>query len=76
MSRYVEPIVYAQLFERDAGGAAILEELVRLFARPAVSDGGIEAILKTYERAGQRKVLDFIMSKINQANGVPDDATE
>lgn len=62
---------YSDLFEVDKRGARILEDLIRRFVRPSVTDGGIDAVLKTYERMGQRKPLDFIMSMINRANGVP-----
>lgn len=64
------PQEYAALFEHDARGVAILEHLIQVFARPPVVDGGIDAVLKTYERGGQRKVLDFINNQINRANGV------
>lgn len=72
----VNAVTYARIFEADPMGAAILEELWRVFSRAAVTEGGIDAVLKTYERAGQRNVLEFIARKINQANGVPDDAPE
>lgn len=67
----VEPQVYARLFEDDPGGAAILEELTRVFAKNAVTDGGIDAVLKTYQRDGARRVLEFIMTKCNATRGVP-----
>lgn len=68
----LEPKVYARVFE-SGEGALILEELVRVFNKPAVLSGGIDAVLQTYDRNGARKVLDFILQKINRANGVPDD---
>jgi hypothetical protein len=61
---------YSDLFETDKRGARILEDLLMRFVRPPVTDGGIDAVLKTYERMGQRKPLDFIVSMINRANGV------
>lgn len=64
------PQDYAALFEDDRRGAAILEHLTRIFARPAVVKGGIDAVLETYQRDGQRRVLEFIVSQINRANGV------
>ena len=67
----VEPKEYSRIFESDHGGAAILEELTRLFAKPAVLEGGIDAVLKTYDRNGSRKVLEFIMAKCNATRGVP-----
>jgi hypothetical protein len=64
------PELYKALFEDDKRGAAILDHLIQVFARDAVVEGGIDAVLKTYKHAGQRKVLDFIASQINRANGV------
>ena len=61
---------YKELFEDDRRGAAILEHLTRAFARPAVVTGGIDAVLETYQRDGQRRVLEFIVSQINRAHGV------
>lgn len=66
------PDLYKQVFEDDRRGAAILEHLTQLFARPAVTEGGIDAVLKTYHRDGQRRVLEFIVGQINRANGVQD----
>lgn len=64
---------YADIFEVDKRGARIFEDLVRRFVRPPVSAGGIDAVLQTFERGGQRKVIDFIANQINRANGLPDD---
>ena len=64
---------YADLFEVDKRGARILEDLIKRFARPAVNKGGIDAILQTYERMGQRNVIEHIVNQINRANGVQDD---
>jgi hypothetical protein len=61
---------YADLFEIDRRGARILDDLILRFVRPPVTDGGIDAVLKTFERMGQRKPLDFITNMINRANGV------
>lgn len=61
---------YADLFEIDKRGARILEDLILRFVRPPVSTGGIDAILQTYDRMGQRKPLDFITNQINRAHGV------
>lgn len=70
------PQDYADLFEVDKRGQRILEDLICRFVRPSVTDGGIDAVLKTYERLGQRKPLDFITSMINRANGVADDPNQ
>lgn len=64
------PDLYRQLFEDDRRGQAILDHLTRLFARPAVTTGGIDAVLQTYHRDGSRRVVEFIVTQINRANGV------
>lgn len=69
----VPPGIYARVFEEYRDGAMILEELARRFARPAKLEGGIDAILATYHRDGARSVIEFIVSRINQANGIADD---
>lgn len=66
------PEDYKMVFEDHRVGAALLEDLTRRFARPAVVSGGIDAVLQTYQRDGMRRVIEFIISRINQANGVPD----
>jgi len=64
------PEVYARVFENHAEGVQVLEDLVRRFHRPAVTEGGIDAVLKTYHREGARAVVDFIINRVNQARGV------
>ena len=66
----VEASVYREIFEDDRRGAAIFEDLTQRFARPAVTTGGIDAVLQTYHRDGMRRVVEFIVSQINRANGV------
>jgi hypothetical protein len=61
---------YKQIFEDDVRGASILEDLVGRFSRPAVVKGGIDAVLETYSRAGNRAVIDYIFRRLEQANGV------
>ena len=61
---------YADLFEVDKRGARILEDLIQRFIRPPVMDGGVDGILQTYSRLGQRKPIDFIVNQINRSNGV------
>lgn len=70
------PQDYADLFEVDKRGQRILEDLILRFVRPPVTDGGIDAVLKTYERLGQRRPLDYITSMINRANGVQVDQNQ
>lgn len=68
----IDPRLYAEIFEDDRRGAAILEDLMSRFFRPAVSKGGIDAVLETYRRIGQREVVDWIVSRINVTHGVND----
>jgi hypothetical protein len=72
----VTPELYRQVFEVDRRGAAILEALVRRFTQPAVTEGGIDAVLKTYERMGSAKVTQYIVAMINRANNVEPTAQE
>lgn len=67
------PDDYRDIFEIDKRGQRIFEDLWLRFAKHAVTEGGIDAVLKTFERMGQRKVLEFITLQINRANGVNDD---
>lgn len=68
----LDPRIYRRLFEQDSDGAAVLDELWRIFARGAVTRGGIDAILQTYLNDGARRVLEHITRQINRANGVND----
>ena len=66
----VSPDAYKAIFEDHRVGAAIFEDLLKKFGRLPTKDGGIDRVLNQFEYAGQRRVLDFIVLKINQANGV------
>jgi hypothetical protein len=67
------PALYRDIFEIDRRGAAILEDLVMRFGHAKVhTDGGIDAVLKTYRAAARREVLDYIALQINRANGAPE----
>jgi hypothetical protein len=66
----VTPEMFREVFEQHPAGVLILEHLINRFTRPAVTDGGIDAVLKTYLRQGQRQPLDYILAQINRANGV------
>jgi hypothetical protein len=70
------PEAYARVFENSPDGAAVLEELVRRFARPHVRTGGIDGIRESDFRAGQRSVTEFIVGRINTSTGYPDPPTE
>ncbi|ELX8342982.1 hypothetical protein ACJ5W3_003858 [Enterobacter hormaechei] len=67
------PADYKRIFEEMPGGVPVLEELTRRFGREAYVKGGTEGDRETCYRAGQRSVLDFILSQINRADGVEDD---
>lgn len=64
--------LYRQIFEVDKRGAAILEDLVKRFSKPASVQGGIDAVLKTYLHMGEHRVVQHIVNQINRANGVSD----
>lgn len=69
MNKAVDEFDYQRLFEQTLDGEAILEDLVTRFSLPPSFDEH-NAEIKTYYRAGQRSVIDFILSRINRANGV------
>jgi hypothetical protein len=66
----IDPTVYRDIFEHDARGASILEDLHARFGVVKVSTtGGIDAVLKTYKSAAHAEVVGFILNRIAQANG-------
>lgn len=76
MAIEVNAAMYKRVFEDHHEGRLILDALTQQFARPAVVKGGIDAVLETYQRDGQRRVLEFIVSQINRADGVDTNAFE
>ena len=66
----ITPEMFKEVFEDHPSGRAILEHLIVKFTRPAVTEGGIDAVLKTYLRQGTRMPLDYIVTQINRAHGV------
>lgn len=72
----VSPRLYADIFEADNRGAAILEELIQRFGNNPYVRGGHEAERETTYRAGRNSVVQFILGRINQANGVNENAIE
>ena len=66
----ITPEMFREIFEEHPSGRVILEHLIVKFTRPAVTEGGIDAVLKTYLRQGTRMPLDYIMNQINRAHGV------
>lgn len=67
------PEVYARVFENHAEGAQILDDLTARFGGGIYVKGGLEGDRQTCFNAGRRSVLDFIIGRINQANGVNDE---
>lgn len=69
----VDPEVYARVFENHAEGRMILEDLTARFGGGIYVKGGLEGDRQTCFNAGRRSVLDFILGRINQANGAETD---
>ena len=66
----VPPEAYARVFENHAEGRLILDDLTARFGGGIYVKGGLEGDRQTCFNAGRRSVLDFILGRINQANGV------
>lgn len=60
--------LYHQIFEVDQRGAAIFEDLVSRFSKPAVTEGGIDAVIKTFHGMGEHAVIQHIIRQINLAS--------
>lgn len=63
---------YRDVFESHPAGVLVLEDLIRRFSKPATTNGGIDAVLKTYLHMGEHNVVQHIVKQINRAHGVPD----
>lgn len=61
---------YKDIFVVNRQGARVLDDLFKRFAKGHVTSGGIDAILQTYSNNGAREVLEFIIRRINRADGV------
>ena len=70
------PEVYARVFENHAEGAQVFEELVARFGGNPYVRGGHEADRETAYRAGQNRVVQFILGRINQAHGAEPESDE
>lgn len=74
MTRQPSPAEIAELFRAvffvDARGRQVLEYLERRYCTspPVETSGGVDAILKTYQRASHREVLDHIHALIARAS--------
>lgn len=66
--------LYRDIFEVDNRGAALFEDLYQRFAGKAKvhTNGGIDAVLKTYRDAAHREVIEYIVMMCNLARGVQD----
>jgi hypothetical protein len=64
----IDPELYRQVFEVDRRGAAILDQLLGMFSKGAVTTGE-NAVLKTYKNLGNAEVVQYIVGQINRANG-------
>lgn len=63
--------LYRDIFESDRRGAVILEDLHMRFGRVNVhTDGGIDAVLKTFKSGAQAAVVGYIHNRIAQASGL------
>lgn len=67
------PSDYALIFESHKVGAAVLEELIAKYGGNPYVKGGQEADRQTAFNAGKLEVINFILRRLNQANGVSDD---
>lgn len=74
MTEPVTPDEYALIFEDNKTGAKILDDLVKRFGRIPSRNNGIDRVLDQFEYAGQRKVIEYIVLKINQSHGVDRDS--
>lgn len=70
--------LFHDIFEVDRRGAEVFEVLYRRFAGNARvhTDGGIDAVLKTYRDSAHREVIEFIVMRCNRARGVVEDVQE
>jgi len=64
------PEDYKAIFEDHKTGAKILDELIARFGVLPSNSNGIDRVLNQFEYSGQRKVIEFIALRINQANGI------
>jgi len=69
IKKEVSPFDYRRIFEEMPGGAPVLEDLTKRFGKEAYVKGGTEGDRETCYRAGQRSVLDYILRRINEADG-------
>lgn len=63
--------LFADVFEADKRGAAVLEHLIARFMA-APRGEGLDRLVNMVETQGRRQVLDYILHQINRAHGVDD----
>lgn len=61
---------YALIFESNRSGQVIYEDLINRFGHLPAKSQSIDRILDAFEYNGKRKVLEYITTRINRANGV------
>jgi hypothetical protein len=67
--------LFLDLFETDRRGAVVFDVLYRRFAAGAKvhTEGGIDAVLKTYQASAHREVIEYIVRRCNRARGTDDE---
>lgn len=69
--------LYKAIFEDDARGQVLLDDLQRRFCkRPDPNDFTQEGMLRGFVRTHQREVVEHIVRQINRANGVTEQQPE
>jgi hypothetical protein len=70
--------LYRDILEHDARGQVLMEDLYQRFAAHGKvhTDGGIDAVLKTYRASAHREVIEYITRQINRGNGVNESQPE
>lgn len=64
------PEDYQLIFEDHKVGQKIFEDLLLRFGSLPPKQGGLDRVLNQFEYAGQRRVIDYIALRLDQANGV------
>jgi hypothetical protein len=64
------PEDYKLIFEDNKVGQKVFEDLLLRFGRLPAKEGGLDRVLNQFEYSGQRRVIDHIALRIDQANGV------
>ena len=62
------PDDYKLIFEDNLTGQKILDDLIQRFSYLPPKSGGLDRVLNQFEYAGQRRVIDFIALRVDQAN--------